>query len=236
MKKCAIFISFILCMAYHHSKAQTIIDTIELPGNHDYTAYFDSLYQNTKFADIPHGVLYDRVVSFADLQHFGITNSDTSSYWHFIQAYSELQRAAVIPQQKLSYSVERLKEMAVETTIPIGIINFEYSCIDTNVYHTGRLYRHKGLWYEDSSIQGDMFTIHHTVVAAPLRQVLVGHTFDFVLNTGNVFSNQSADIIGVAIDFDNGMGLQTVGFDSRIYRVRTRLTLPLDLKAQERHG
>ncbi|MDR1345460.1 MAG: hypothetical protein LBK03_01990, partial [Bacteroidales bacterium] len=215
MKQYVIFLSFILCLAYQ-AKAQAIIDTIESPNGQDYTACFDSLYQNVKFSDAPYGILYDRVVPFARLQQFGITNSDTSSYWHFIQAYSELQRAAVAPQKELPLTVDKLKAMAVEATIPIGIINFDYSSLDTDAYHTGRLYRSNGLWHENSSIQGNLFTVHHAVVAAPLRQVLVGSTFDFMLAAGIVFSSQGAGISRVSIDFDNGNGLQVIGLDRKI--------------------
>jgi hypothetical protein len=89
MKPYFILFSFMLCLACHHSQAQAITDTIELPGSKDYTAHFDSLYRNVKFSDVPYGILYDRVVPFARLPQFGMRSSDTSSYWHFIQAYSD---------------------------------------------------------------------------------------------------------------------------------------------------
>jgi hypothetical protein len=108
MKKYIILFSFILSMAYPCSEAQTLMDTIELSYGQDYTRYFDSLYQNVKFSNVPFDILYDRVVSFASLPQFGVRSSDTSSRWHFIQAYSELQRAAVVPQKELACSVDSL--------------------------------------------------------------------------------------------------------------------------------
>jgi hypothetical protein len=60
-----------------------------------FTAYFDSLYFNVDFSNVPSGILYDRVNRFSVLPLFSRYDSDTSSYWHFMQAYSELQRAAI---------------------------------------------------------------------------------------------------------------------------------------------
>jgi len=63
-----------------------------------FTASFDSVFQNISRADATTGILYERVVPFANLVNYNsIFNTvDTSNFTHFIQSYSELYRAAFI--------------------------------------------------------------------------------------------------------------------------------------------
>lgn len=71
----------------------TSITTL-LTYDYDYTAYVDSLMQHLDKSGVTTGILYDRVTPLASLQDFNKPAADTSSYWHFIQAYSEIYRSA----------------------------------------------------------------------------------------------------------------------------------------------
>jgi len=61
------------------------------PTDPTYTEHFDYIFQNVSRVQATTGILYERVVPFANLTS---PNLDTSNYTHFIQAYSELYRAA----------------------------------------------------------------------------------------------------------------------------------------------
>jgi hypothetical protein len=54
-----------------------------------YTQIFDSLFINVQQTDATTGILYDRIVPFADLHRLNAT--DTITAGGFIQAYSERQ-------------------------------------------------------------------------------------------------------------------------------------------------
>jgi len=102
MNKNNFILSFLLCFVFLNTKAQFIADTIEMPLNGTYTDYFDSIYQYVNFQNTPYNILYNRVVPFANLQSFNRYSSDTSRYWHFIQAYSELNNIITIKNNRLT--------------------------------------------------------------------------------------------------------------------------------------
>ncbi len=59
-----------------------------------YTQWVDSIFQYVDKNQATTGILYERVMPFANLENFNRTQADTSSATHFMQAYSELYRAA----------------------------------------------------------------------------------------------------------------------------------------------
>ena len=65
--------------------------------NQTYTQMFDSLFNNVSYSTVVSGILHDRVANFSDIGLFNQQTTDTSSYSHFIQAYSELHRAVTNP-------------------------------------------------------------------------------------------------------------------------------------------
>lgn len=69
-----------------------------------YTEVFDSIFINVSRVQATTGILYERVVSFADLVNFNFNvnaSVDTSNYHHFMQSYSELYRAAFMPSAQV---------------------------------------------------------------------------------------------------------------------------------------
>ena len=179
-----------------------------------FTVYFDSLYNNIDFSNVPHGILYDRVNGFSSLSLFDRDHSDTSSYWHFMQAYSELQRAA-IQQTTLPISIDSLFVLNSFSEVSIGLINFDYGFIDTNVYHNGKLYNNNGFWYDNTSIQYPIFNSKQTIIVSPLKEVLEGTNFVFDINTLYLFSNRNPEIESLYIDFDDGMGYRNTTLPSK---------------------
>lgn len=179
------------------------------------TSEFDSLYYNIDFSNVPHGILYDRVWRFSSLSMFNRLESDTSSYWHFIQAYSELQDAAY--NTILPLSIDSLFALNSSPEIFMGLLNFDYGFIDINAYLNGKLYQNNGLWYENTSIQYPIFNSNQTIIISPLKEVLEGTDFVFDISPLYYFSNRSSEIDSLYIDFDDGMGYRNVTFQNREY-------------------
>ncbi|KQN32348.1 hypothetical protein ASE92_17225 [Pedobacter sp. Leaf41] len=101
MKKTSLLIlSFIFCLF----KANAQVDEFK------HTA--DSLFQHLDKTGISTGVLYDRVFPYAALNNFNLITPDTSSMWHFKQAYSEYYRSAYNPSPSW-LTVNQLKEKAI---------------------------------------------------------------------------------------------------------------------------
>lgn len=80
------------------------------------------------------GILYDRVTPLASLQDFNKPAADTSSYWHFIQAYSELYRSAYSRSTWSTVKDIQGQVLAdkIQGIVPVGLGNYQLNVIDTN--------------------------------------------------------------------------------------------------------
>ena len=58
--------------------------------NQTYIQMFDSLFSTVPYSTVTSGILHDRVADFSSIGLFNQQTTDTSSYSHFIQAYSKL--------------------------------------------------------------------------------------------------------------------------------------------------
>ena len=64
----------------------------------DYTQSMDSLLTYVNKTPVTTGILYDRIMSFSDLDALKDNGAITkSNYEHFIQSWSELYRSAYTP-------------------------------------------------------------------------------------------------------------------------------------------
>lgn len=82
-------------------------------GLEDYTAEMDNILTHVDKSPVTTGILYDRVMSFADLD---LLKEDgyitTSKYQHFMQSWSELYRASYNPS---GLNLEQLKSISQNT-------------------------------------------------------------------------------------------------------------------------
>ena len=97
--------------------------------NGTFTEEVDYRLQNIDKAPITSNILIDRVFPVAAIQTFNQeTRRDTSSYAHFTQAWSELNRASYVQNfATLAQLKNQLKNKAYpNNTVPIGIVNTEF--------------------------------------------------------------------------------------------------------------
>lgn len=143
----------------------------------DYTQNMDILIANVSKTPITTGILYDRIMSFSDLdwlkQNGLITNSN---YQHFIQSWSELHRSSYNPTFS---SLETLKTNINANTNPnlvdLGVINTKMNYIDYGTPTTPSLTTVNGLLYNVAGI--NPFLEKQITVVAPLKERV---------NSGNV--------------------------------------------------
>lgn len=118
------------------------INSVQAQDNFTYTKMADSLLYPVNKSLITSGILYDRVVPFTSLHSF--KNTDTSSYVHFTQAYSELRNAAYNNSSMIK--VEKIDTASkgiyyASATVPIGVLYFDFHWIDTLAINKNLFYK-----------------------------------------------------------------------------------------------
>jgi hypothetical protein len=66
--------------------------------NQDFTTQVDYYFQNLDKSQILTGILYERVFPATDVDRFTNTSIDTTSAFHFLAAFDELQTAGYTPR------------------------------------------------------------------------------------------------------------------------------------------
>lgn len=144
MKKIYGFIIGIILLGSAASRLQAQTDLT-------YTQEVDRQLQNVSKTPITTKVLYDRVFPFTRLDLFGQVTPDTADLEYYIQAYSELRRAAYTTTLKSAKTLKyRIKEISNTGTVPIGIIAYKFNLIDTLALKDNLLYQANGLYYDSS--------------------------------------------------------------------------------------
>ena len=102
-----------------------------LPIEKTYTEMFDSIFSVVNIVQATTGILYERVVPFANLINYNsnINSSvDTSNQTHFIQSYSELYRSAFNTAVRPTWTVEdfekQIESNAITNTVDVGILHY----------------------------------------------------------------------------------------------------------------
>jgi hypothetical protein len=171
------------------------------------------------------GILYDRVVPFANLVNFNSNVNpavDTGHFSHFIQAYSELYRAAFDARGRLPRTVddfrEQIKTNATEGVVDIGFLHFNFNMMDS-VVGKQRLSMMDSVVIERAAVVGESLYLQKTAfVASPLSAIArgtAGITFRF--NNNFKFSNTHASITRLLVDFDDGLGLRAVSMGTDMF-------------------
>lgn len=178
MKKSILSVLWLICcfssLSFYGQTTFTGLDK-------DYTQNMDILLTNVSKTPITTGILYDRIMSFSDLdwlkENGAVTNSN---YQHFIQSWSELYRSAYNPNFS---SLETLKANINANTNPnlvdLGVINTKMNYIDYGTPTTPSLTTANGLLYNVTGI--NPFLEKQITVIAPLKERVTYGTVTFRL-------------------------------------------------------
>lgn len=181
-----------------------------------YTEEFDRIFQNVDRADATTGILYERVAPFAGLMGFDIeaANPDTSDYYHFKQAYSELYRAAFLPAsrspQTYSQFTALVDGLTSTNTVYIGALHYRFNVLDSMVGKQKLSVGPDGIAIENPTITASLYMEKEVLVMAPLAEKIAGEYVVFRFNSQLFFDNTDNPISQLQVDFGDGLGLRTV--------------------------
>ena len=99
----------------------------------NYTVAMDSLLRFVNKGDLKTGLLYDRVVANANLLEFNNKEAKkSSSYWHYIQALSEIHRSSLDPKNKMQDEVVEDLRHKNDNVLNIAYFNTMLDYIDSS--------------------------------------------------------------------------------------------------------
>lgn len=200
-----LIITFIIVTIY--VKAQT------------YTHAFDSVFAHISRADATTGILYERVLPFGNLTQYNSQECmpDTSNHTHFLRAYYELCHATFNPNVSLISQDSLIKIVdGSPESVQIGLLHFNFNTFDTSVLSQKLYYDSDSVLQEDISITTSLYRLNSLFIASPLIQIVNTSNITYVVNNNLYFDNTSNQIIGLYIDFDDGLGYQSVQMNKKV--------------------
>ena len=97
----------------------------------DYTVTMDSLFRFVKKDQMITSLLYDRVIANANLLDFNNPGiNQQSSYWHFIQALSEVHRSSLDTTNVMQYEIVEDLLHKKDNVLNISFINTTVDYVD----------------------------------------------------------------------------------------------------------
>ncbi|MCO5239004.1 MAG: T9SS type A sorting domain-containing protein [Chitinophagaceae bacterium] len=190
--------------------------------NITYTKMADSLLFPVSKSQITTGILYDRVMPFAGLHAFN--NTDTSSYLHFFQAYSELYSAAYSNGSMMNAAqIDTLSNAMYYTNnvIPVGVLYYDFNLIDTLAIANNLFYKGPdSLLHDVPGRTGNPFKLKTITVAAALSQDTLSYgtgniTFKYVSQL--FLTNKAVTITSIYADFGSGNQNLTSGNNVTVF-------------------
>ena len=184
-----------------------------------YTQAFDSVFANVSRAGANTGILYERVLPFANLTNFNslLSNPDTSNCSHFFRAANELRRATfnlpcpIVPKDSILKICESDPDL-----IQIGMLHFDINTFDTNMLHQKLFFDGDSILQEDTSVSGSLYNEEMLFVASPLRSIINTDNPLFYVNSMLYFDNTHDKIQKIYADFDDGLGYRQILVDDII--------------------
>ncbi|WP_187477502.1 esterase/lipase family protein [Amniculibacterium sp. G2-70] len=170
----------------------------------DYTQRMDEILANVNKTPVTTGILYDRVMSFSDLdwlkENASITNSN---YLHFIQSWSEIHRASYNP---VFPNLESLKSNINANTnanmVDLGVINTKINYIDFGTPNMPSLTASNGLLYNVNGI--NPFLEKQVTVISPLKESVQSGSVTFRLQPSFMLQLTGLPIKTLVANFGNG--------------------------------
>lgn len=136
-QKLILSLAFCSLLCTGNLKAQKVDDQLQFDTHQEEMDYMLSNLVRDDSEQFKNGILYDRVYPFSNLNEFNKVGPDTSNYDYFLQVWKELEGAKLESASKLSeLSIDMVKNLSLtaekENSIFLGIINVDYTVIDTN--------------------------------------------------------------------------------------------------------
>lgn len=200
MKKKLKLLFIIICTFSTTVQSQAVFTGLKK----DYTQSIDSIITYVNKTPITTGILYDRVMSFSNLNMLKENGVVTkSNYENFIQSWSELYRSAYTPT---FLSLETLKSNINTNTDPnlvdIGIINTKMNYIDYGTPTNPSLTTIGGYLYNVNGI--NPFLEKQITIISPLKEKINSGTVTFRLLSSFLLQLTGLPIKNLVADFGTG--------------------------------
>lgn len=185
----------------------------------NYTQSMDSLLLNVNKQPITTGILYERIMSFANLDALKANGAITNSnYNHFLQSWGELYRAAYNPtfrslaslKNSLNANINPTSASLIQKTnipdsninpnlVDIGIINTKMNVIKSGNVNTPSLKFENGRF---ANILGvNPFAENQVTVIAALKEVITANTVTFRLKPTYILQLLGKKIKNLQVNF-----------------------------------
>lgn len=180
-----------------------------------YRFRMDSLMTSLNKAQVPTGILYDRVFPVARLDVFGQAAADTSRFAHFLQANQELYYASyACTGLDASANVRaRAAQQQKAGIVPIGVLHYRFNLLDTlAVPHN--LFSQPGgdggALYDVAGRTQSPYLTRETLVAAALVESVPAGTVQFKLPTNLRLDNTGNAVQSLTLDYNDGSATATL--------------------------
>lgn len=231
MKKLTIFTLLAFCIGFMNAQ--------EMPT---YTKEFDRVFKNISRKDATTGILYERVIPFAQLQNFDSkisTKVDTSSMEHFLRSYHELYNATFQTPKSFPFGSDSLNSIITnsqENTVDIGLLHYRFNTLDSVVAYQKLYYGGDSILCENNNITSSLYVEKNAFVASPLKEFVIVGTTQFQFRNFLRFDNTKNPIVKLKVDFDDGNGMQLISNTFKTVNYETTGKKVLQFEAQLKDG
>jgi hypothetical protein len=159
-------------------------------------------------ASVTSGIIYERVVQFANLYNFNReADFDTADYTYFKQALSEMHRASNEVLFVNRSEFDDLIHQETNQVVPLGILNTDFQLLNyrfEEVQQGGLTYNENTQEFSQIPGQSPFYTLHTTVIA-PLVKAIAGTGITYKIDPTYLFQNQQQRIKTLTADFGDGI-------------------------------
>jgi hypothetical protein len=179
----------------------------ELKAQSQYRKGTDEAFASLDMTGVSSRILYDRVFPLARLNEF--TAADKSSAEHFLQARSELYEASYNTSNMLSANDLKslIQESELQRIVPIGVTLAQFQvCNGAAIDFVNNRYIAKAGFTTYTCFQ----TKQVAAVVSTLSSAIGKGVTTFQLPDWAVFSNRTASVTSVVVNFGDGNSTQTL--------------------------
>jgi len=179
-----------------------------------YTEAFDDIFRNVSRTDATTGILYERMIPFAQLYKFNsnVLSVDNSNYEHFIRSYSEFHKASFQPVNSLPFDCETFQSLlkSNDNVVDIGIFHYKFNMMDSAAAYQKLYFGVDSVLYENTTVKSSLYVEKTAFVASPLKEFVDIGSNIFRFRDILQFNNTGNQISGLNVDFNDGTGWKQI--------------------------
>lgn len=183
----------------------------------------DSVFKHVDLLQVPTGILIDKALLTANITDFNGTLHDSNVCSAFLwrRLWASLHRAHVDTAiskdtTELYNLVDTLRGYLNAGIVPITLLNYQYSRIKENAFENNLFYMEGIQLFDEPLREENPYENANCFAAAAATNESDSLTVHFIVPSLAYFTNDTYSIDTLQIDFGDGLGYRTVGFDEEI--------------------